>query len=373
MTTCGWLAALALAFAAILANGRIADAGAAASKRPSIVLPDRGYGGLLALPGGRTVLWRNNGRLQIRSGDGSWSPLIDLGLVLYQVMPGPAGILARAERESADRTGHPTVVSLDTDGKALDRWEVNQLRDVASADGRVWGTAFGERSLRWGPVQHGNVETNPRRKGDRLLELVRGGRIEERGALETDATIAAFHVGPAGPLRIDCFPENEFEGGSHVSYCVAVGDSGWRKIGSWDRLPFPCGAYLIEIFDPLARAGMRARPSEKTQITVRRLENGTVAMERPLTPGRLIVCGAPGELLVARNDVEGWSLPELKPLWKRHNPQGAVTALARVGDELLLATGSGAFVTLRQPQAPAPPTNAATPQKSQDSRAASAK
>jgi hypothetical protein len=321
------------------------------------------------------VLWRNNGRLQIRSGDGTWAPLIDLGLVVYQVMPGPAGMLARAERDSADRTVHPTILSLDFGGKTVDRWEVDPLRDVASADGRVWGTAFGERSLRWGPVQYGNVETNPRRKGDRLLELLPGGRVEERGPVETDATIAAFHPGRSGPLRIDCFPENEFEGASHVSYCVAVGEAGWRKIGSWDRLPFPCGPYLIEIFDPVARAGMRLRPSEKPRITVRRLEDGTVAVQRPLTPpGRLIVCGAPGELLVALNDVEGWSLPELRPLWKRHSSRGRVTALARVADEVLLATASGAFVTLRQPQAPPPPPpNAATGQRSQDSRAASAR
>jgi hypothetical protein len=301
--------------------------------------------------------------------------VIDLGLVVYDVIPGPAGLLARAERESANRVGHPTILSLDFDGKIIDRWEVELLRDIASADGRVWGAAFGSLSSRRGPVQHGNVETNPRRKSDRLLELMPGGRVEERGPLEADATVAGFYAGDAGPLRIDCFPENELEGRSHVSYCVAVGEAGWRKIGSWDRLPFPCGPYLIEIFDPVARAGMRLRAYEKPLITVRRLEDGTVAMQRPLTPpGRLIVCGGPGELLVALNDVEGWSLPELKPVWKRHSPRGPVTALARVGDEVLLATAPGPLVTLRQPQAPAPPPpTPATLQKSQDSRAASAK
>ena len=283
-------------------------------------------------------------------------------------------MVVETTKYEANNTAHPTILSLDFEGKTLDRWEVDPLRDIASSDGRIWGSAFGKVSARFAPFHRGSVETNPRAMTDRLVELVGGGRVEERGPLEGDATIAAFGAGETRSLRVDCFASDDGECCTHDAYCVAVGDSGWRKIGSWDRLPFPCGPYLIEVFDPVARAGMRLRPSEKPLITVRRLEDGTVAMQRPLTPpGRLIVCGAPGELLVGLNDVQGWSLPELKPLWKRRSPRGRVTALARVGDEVLLATGSGALVTLRQPQAPPPPTNAATPQKSQDSRAASAK
>jgi hypothetical protein len=281
--------------------------------------------------------------------------------------------VVEAAKYDADSTAHPTILSLDFAGKTIDRWEVDGLRDIATSDGRIWGSAFGKISARFAPFHRGSVETNPRAMTDRLVELVGGGRVEERGPLEGDATIAAFGADKTRSVRVDCFTSDDGECCAHDAYCVAVGEARWRKIGSWDRLPFPCGPYLIEIFDLVARAGMRLRPSEKPQITVRRLEDGTVAAQRPLTPpGRLIVCGAPGELLVALNDVEGWSLPELRPLWKRRSPRGPVTALARVADEVLLATASGAFVTLRQPQAPPPP-NAATGQRSQDRRADGAK
>jgi hypothetical protein len=294
------------------------------------------------------VLWNDNGDLQIRSPAGSWSRLISLGLAVHQVLPDAAGLLVSGTRYLDGGTAQHQVLLLDPEGTILERWTPGFVLGIASSGDKRWATIFGDRPRVTAVDPDIDVETTRRPMADKLVALAGAGRVEERERIELDARIAAWGAGDEASVRVDCVPANDTKSHYHPPYCVAGGTRPWRKVGVWDRLPFPCGKYLIEVQASRALPGARRDPEQTPRLTIRRLEDGAVAMTRSLRPEQIVTCGGTDELVVGLTDVQAWSLPELELRWRARSTRGKVTALARAGDQVLVATASGALETLQR-------------------------
>ena len=306
-------------------------------------------GGLVPLPDGSTLLWDNNGNLQIRSALGVWAPKISLGVVITQVVSDPTGILVSATRYSGAEVPEQAVLLLGFDGSVEARWKVPRLTGIAGAGGQRWATtSSGGWPRPSGDDPNIDVEKEALPAVDKLYELVGGGTVLPRGAIEMNARVAVMSSGSEPARRVDCAPEHPVESAYHAAFCVASGPAPWRKRGRWDLLPFSCGPYLIEVYAREFPTG-KPHPGDEPRLTVRQLADGVVAGKRTVSSGPAVACGGPGELLVGRDDVQGWSLPALEPLWRARAGRGRVTGLARVGDQILVSTSSGAFTMLRKP------------------------
>lgn len=311
---------------------------------PLVTIPGVERGGIIALANGGLLLWNDNGFVQTSSPAGVWGRRISLGFGLEDMVRDPEGALLSGLWIGG--TGDSIVLLLGFNGEVRARWIVHLGTSVASGGGRRWGTTLGEGR----PRDEGDldIEVQSLPMSDRLVELLDRSEVADRGALEMDAHIAAIQSGVGGEVRIDCTRKGFYEMWDHPAFCAAHGEAEWRKAGRWDRLPFSCDAYLIEIYSGDFGAA-KPRRGRAPWLTVRRLANGEVAADRQISAGPAVACGAPGELLVGRTDVQGWSLPDLKPLWKSRIGGGRVTALARVGDQVFVSTASGSFSTLRKP------------------------
>jgi hypothetical protein len=337
------VAVLVLVFPLAIASARaVFSAPATALTKPTLPLSDARKGGLVPLPDGSVLLWVDDGRIQIKGPTGLRSPIIPLGVnSVWQVVPDDVGVLGWGTRDAPTGQLQGSIFLVDAKGSVVQRWEPSPsfVFSIASKGGRRWATISGElpprtREAHFDP----RIQTGP--VIDLLVELLPGGKIEERGKVEMGAHVAAFVGGKNGRGRVDCVPADLTKTTYHYPYCTVAETGGWRATGLWDNPPLACGSYLIEVLDQLAGSDLPHR-NKHPQVVVRRLDTGEAVNTKPLARGQAVACGSPGELLIGRQDIRGLSLPDLKPLWDAPSPGGRVVALARGQDRALwVATSS---------------------------------
>jgi hypothetical protein len=95
---------------------------------------------------------------------------------------------------------------VDQSGSIPDGWELTRaiVFSVAGRDGKYWATATSE-SFQERQAQQFDPATQSGPVVDRLLELLPGGKIEQRGKVEVNAQIVSFSGGRDGRSRVDCF------------------------------------------------------------------------------------------------------------------------------------------------------------------------
>lgn len=314
------------------------------SAEPALQLSDREKGGLVALGNGGVVLWRNDGRVQIRGPTGLLSPIRRLGLDwVRRIVPDSAGFLGWGTRTLSDEKEARTSVFLaDETGTVRERWESSPgfIFSIATDGAKRWATVSGApasrpRMARFDPT------TQPGPLVDLLVELLPGGKTAVRGKVEMGAQIAAFGEGGKGRSRIDCVPADLSKSSYRYAYCTVADTGGWRRTGLWNRTPMACGGYLVEISDERGVIDERL-PGAGPQVTVRSLYTGEKLQTRRYARVPVVACGASGEILVGGRDIRALSLPALDLIWRTSSPRGNVTALARGADgSVWVATALG--------------------------------
>ncbi|HEX3698299.1 MAG TPA: hypothetical protein VH374_23205 [Polyangia bacterium] len=263
---------------------------------------------------------------------------------IRQAIPDQAGLLIFGSANTANGRLDEVVLLLDRRGAVIDRWTPKPgVLAIFSDSGRRSATLYSATRREYLQDTDGR-DVWPPPKTDRIVELLLGGKIEDRDSAEPHATIVSLHGGQDGKGRVDCVGMNLTKEHYRDSYCLTSGPGGWREFGLWNEpVPFACGPFLIELFEGGNDIGRRGKGP---RVTVRRLDDGQVAGERALAPGHALACGKAGELLLAKSDVQAWSLPRLKTLWRVPSGHGRSVAVAADNDQVLVATPTGTVFSL---------------------------
>jgi len=306
---------------------------------------------------GAVVHWGRAARIRIRTPDGHWSGFVHTDLSrIKDLVRDRDGMLVWGvhSRQNGDGEDDEIVLLMTSQGRVVDRWDPGRrfLSSIFSEGGQRWATFYEPEKRQQHQDKFGR-DPWPGLPSDPLTELLRGGELAERQTVEPLLKLRSFHGGADGTRLVGCVPSDETKLHHHPAYCLAAEPGGWREIGRWTSLPVVCGSYLVETFE-----GSADRSSEKPGITVRRLASGDKVGERTTAPGQAVACGADDELLVGKTEVQGLSLPDLRPLWRLPSPGGRVVALARDGDRVLASTPAGTVDSLSPPPRPAAPPRA---------------
>jgi hypothetical protein len=292
---------------------------------PLLVPPADGgsRGGLMSVGGG-FLLWHESGLIQIGSPGLGWrapvpvlvdgaevmlrSPLADAGTVLAVAVPRSPGGGART-----------SIVSVGGDGRIVSRWVLggppgDPIGQVARAGTKLLATA-----------------------GERLLELRPGGAVVTVGQVERGAQL----VQGLADETVECVPGFMTKNQPRLARCRSR-ERGWSAEGTWGPVPLGCGRYLVE-------QGFRVAAGERQDsLVVRDARTGEALVSQARPRGRLLGCGAPGELLWDDDGgVRALKLPDLAPLWRRRG--GPVAGAARAGGTVAVVKRDGGHEFLAQP------------------------
>ncbi len=242
--------------------------------------------GMIALGGDGLLLWRDDGRMQIRDGNGTWSAALQLPMQkVMRIRPENAGFLALGAPETPFGTN--LIVALDTSGRETQRWSAVAAWDVTvTPQGRWAVTRTGLLPLLPQAVL-GTEESFPAWGGD-------------RPAPQFPPELLYWQGGTVFCHRADLSLQHY----AHAR-CERPGPEGWFfEAGESMLAPIACGPWL------LVNQGKR-----QEQLAVLDMATGKVLARRDYTGRPRIACAGGNELAVADRNLELVRLPSLKSRW----------------------------------------------------------
>lgn len=302
---------------------------------PLLVPPADQNGGLLPLGAG-FLLWHDSGLVQAGSPGAGWRPpapilLDDEPVILRSPLADAGTILAVAVPRSI-AGARASIVAAGGDGAILSRWvpggrDDEPMGPVARLGTKLLATA-----------------------GERLIELGRGGSVVGLGPIERGAQLVQGLANEA----VMCVPGLMTKNQPRLGRCYSR-ERGWSAEGTWQQIPLGCGRHLVE--QGFRVVAGRRRPS----LIVRDARTGDALVSRARPRGRLLGCGAPGEVLWDDSGLRALRLPDLALLWRRRG--GPVAAAARAGGMLSVVNRDGGHTFFSQPTSTSATMPAGAPMK----------
>ncbi len=291
----------------------------AISDTPPGHTPPFGGAEMVPLRNDRLLLWEKsyeeNGRVQIREQNGTWSPVFRLpfNTILKKIKPDGEGFLALGGFKS--ELGKFPVVALNASGQEIDRWPVDY----------VW-RVYSDASGRWAVTETGLIPLLP------------------QGALGKEIPFPAGDSNPTLPSRfppgnlvaVSRFPPHIFHRQGANVFCH---DTDWSmqyfahascerpEPGGWyhdageytsSELNVACGPWLIINEEKKPYSG---------ELIVLDMATGRTLSHRRYSHTPSFACVDEDELAVGSNRLELLQLPLLKPRWQSPVLPGRVAQL----------------------------------------------
>ncbi|HVT07473.1 MAG TPA: hypothetical protein VHO67_08440 [Polyangia bacterium] len=298
-------------------------AGAEAS-RPSLRLGEDG--GVIVLSAGGILAWNRGGEVQVMRDDG-WEPLFRVratgeGREAVKIidaigLSGRALLLAEYARHGDWSAPRAAVFEL---GSAAN---VRQLSRLPAAQIFVAMTRWKDRA--WIQDVDGEIREllSDGQLGQRISATSRAGTLDVGASrlLGGPADSPVFYVSP-----------DRTKANDHPGYCYADGRSKWRLTDGCEVAPTVCGDHFI------------TTGADRMTVVVR-----SVADARPLATWQtdrepLIVCDEDGGVLIGRQTVAKFSLPDLTRRWVFRLKSGRAEAIAGVQGRILIWTDGESIV-----------------------------
>lgn len=303
--TCGRLVLLALLV------GLLVGFPAAAGARQPAFRAD----GMVALSGGTLLVWAADGRLQVGSPEGGWSPLVRMPMTyVTSVVPEGEGALVGGSNFPKGGSEHAVAITVDSQGSMRTRWQGGEglFNSVTSSRGRRWAVAL-----------------------DELVELLPDGRVQ---LVEKVPSLSQLLIGAEGQ-RVLCTPANLTLAHGAPAECRSSSPVEWHVKGAWKRSPLPCGEWFVT--------------KEGNELRVRTLSGGR-DVARAASQGEILACGREGQLLVAGKQVQVLALPSLEVLRAALCGRSAVVALAATTQGVACLDSKGLVRSLKGKDAHVP-------------------
>ncbi|MDD1619925.1 MAG: hypothetical protein LUQ11_00475 [Methylococcaceae bacterium] len=264
------------------------------------------------------LVWRDDGRLQIRDGKGVWSAVVQLPMQkIMQIRPDASGLLALGAPETP--FGPSLIIALDPAGKESERWSVAGAWDITvSADARQAVTLSGVRPL-LPQAAVGAEQAFPKWAGKRPENPQFPPKLlywEAATIYCHPADLSMQHYAPAR--------------------CERPGAEGWiYEYGESMQAPVACGPWLV------VNEG-----KHQEQLTVLEMATGKIRSRRKFHSHPRIACAGEDQLAIAERSLEQAQLPALNSTWHASIGKDQIIELAALPRYLAYRTEKSLDVIL---------------------------
>jgi len=264
------------------------------------------------------LVWRDDGRLQIRNGKGTWSEVVQPPMQkIMQIRPDNAGLLALGAPEIP--YGPSLIVALDSAGKETERWTVAGAWDISvTAHDRQAVTLSGLRPL-LPQAAVGAEQAFPKWAGDQL-----GNPQFPPKLMHWQATTIFCHQADLSKQHFA------------LARCERPGPEAWLyEYGQSMQEPVACGPWL------LLNEG-----KHQEQLVVLDMATGKIRGRRTFHNRPRIACAGEDQLAIAERSLELAQLPALNSTWHAPIGKDQIIELAALPHYLAYRTEKGPDVML---------------------------
>src|SRR5260370_30800940 len=205
----------------------IASVCSAAAAQPesvdsAVTIGGPGGGGLLVLEDGTAIHWGNQAHIRVRTPTGDWIGFVPSEINRIEALvPDKEGILISGAYYQPHREYVVLILLIDRRGRVVDRWKSSArfLSSIFSHGGRRWATFYDPRKRTQHQDESGH-DPWPAVPTDPLVELLPGGKFEQREVIDPLARIVSLQGGLDGDRRVECIPSDDTMHHFHPAYCL---------------------------------------------------------------------------------------------------------------------------------------------------------